>query len=149
MALRVITAERQQTGEKDLAVKESDVRVLGTFATQQVPQMQLRGQFGRAREMLTAYQTMYSEEYSSDGEVIREELCELRELNVRAATPATATLRGVGCTTPGRRSPAVNESIDGTTTDPLRFNAPPTYPFPSAQPQTPKSPGIAGFFGSL
>ena len=61
VALRVLTDEREQTHSKDLAVKESDVRVLGTFVTQQVPQMQQRGQFGRAREMLTAYQTMYSE----------------------------------------------------------------------------------------
>ena len=55
-ALRVITDERQQTGEKDLAVKESDVRVLGTFAAQSVSQLQARGRFGQARAMLSTYQ---------------------------------------------------------------------------------------------
>jgi len=86
VALRVITDERQQTGEKDLAVKESDVRVLGTFAAQSVSQLQARGRFGQARAMLSTYQGFSSQGSSAEARLISEDLSRMRCTNVAMAT---------------------------------------------------------------
>ena len=52
VGLRVITDAREQTKEKAAAEQESDARVLGTWAAQNVPLMQKKGQFATVNNML-------------------------------------------------------------------------------------------------
>ena len=145
-ALRVLTDERQQTDEKELAVKESDVRVLGTFAAQSVSQLQARGRFGQARAMLSTYQGFSSQGSSAEARLISEDLSRMRCTNVAMATrskqssdnryessmnaPPQPVSMSMSMGASSRRAPSTQHTADA-----------PSLP--------PKSTGIVGFLKNI
>ena len=99
VAARVITAEREQTEEKERAVKDADVRVLGTFAAQNVPKLQAKGKFAKAKKMLVACQDMNDQQSGAEAVAMQQEYGAMRSSNMMMAQkcmPKAAAYGGGG-----------------------------------------------------
>lgn len=81
VALRVITATREQTQERDEAVEESDVRVIGTYVAQNVPKLQKKGQFATADKVITALKESERLKIKPEAAQVYQELDKLQSQN--------------------------------------------------------------------
>jgi len=140
-------------------LKESNVRVLGTFAVQNIPKLQAQGKFGQAKRMLQEYSALSAENNGEEYAGLFADLDQLKSKNVSMAKKckekAAVSKRRVADSDSGSASGDVDEDVDEEK-ETEQAAAAPAAPCPApsksvqwSAPQQSKPSGLKSFFQNL